>query len=817
MPGGNDRNRGKSNQRQSLSEQLLAAAQQQNQQSGGSGTRPHGASQSGGRQSLSDQLLSAAREQQAGQQSSGGGSWSSSGQGSWGGAGQSGPTHHATPGQAGLPQSGGGQSGSRPNFLLPLVVIIAFVVFIGGFGGSCMSNPGGLSDAGSMESLFGGSSGGGSSGGIFGSSEGLFGNSASSGGWFGSSNAGGSYTIASDLGKGNPNDTWTVLMYVCGSNLESESTRMGGGLATSNLVELTQANLGSNVNFVIETGGAKRWQNDVVSARYLERYAMEGGYMVQKERLSSASMAKPSTLSDFISWGAKNYPADHYMLVFWDHGGGSITGVCNDDLYPYDSKGRADTLTLPEIREALKSSGTSFDVVGFDTCLMATLETAETLAPYAKFMVASEETEPGTGWDYTAWPAWLAQHPGTSGADLGTVICQTYYNKCANVSAASTATLSTIDLAKIKKVSAAFQNASDDIALATVDSSSLRKLYQGAGKSESYGNDGGLFSAPLNMVDLADLMSKTRDVVGADADAVVNAISDAVVFEAHGRNRKQASGLSVFYPLQASDKNDFYRYAEISNNTPYLQFLGVMYKVYENYDWTKFENYVSLRGEPVNERSIGIAFDQSVNPDGHVQLQITQGADQVANVELEVYISLDEINTLCFVGSDANLDGFFEAGRFTDKFNNEWLTIDGNFVSAALTERGYGYNLYYVPVYLNGERTGLVVEYDLSTSKYSVVCVWDENDASTGMAGRTGRTLETGDEVQFIFPSTNTVTGEQGAIPLGTMRWHDNPTIANEDMGDGTYAFRYKITDVLGNTRQTDFVYERYENGRYIG
>ena len=774
--------------RPSITEQLTAAAQQQ----GTSGSRPHSSQQGHSGPSITEQLTHAAQQGQSSHQSSEhqGAPRTDADQGSWTGFNQGSPHFGGQTGNAtGQPSAGasgaGSGSGCLPKLLLPVVIIVAFIAVIGGFGGNLLD--------------LGGSGGTGtSSGGNYSSSPG----------------ANGTYSISPNLGAGNANDTWTVLMYVCGSNLESASTRMGGGLATSNLVELTQANLGNNVNYIIETGGAQRWQNDVVSARYLERYAMEGGYMVQKQRVNSASMAESSTLADFLKWGVSNYPANHYMLVIWDHGGGSITGVCNDDLYPYDSNGQSDSLTLPEMRDALKESGTSFEVVGFDTCLMATLETAEMLSPYSKYMVASEETEPGTGWDYTAWPAWLAQHTGTSGADLGTVVCQTYYNKCANVGAASTATLSTIDLSKIKTVSAAFENASDDIALATVDTSSLRKLYQGAGKSESYGNDGMM---SMNMVDLADLMGKTRDVVGADADKVVSAIDDAVVFEAHGRNRGQASGLSVFYPLQRTDTNDFYKYAEITSNTPYLQFLGVMYGVYDKYDWTKFSNYVSLRGEPVNESKIGIAYEQSVDSDGHVHLQITQGADQVAQVELQFYVSLNELGLLSLLGSDNDLHGSYETGQFVDNFQNDWIAIDGNFVSATLTEQGNGYNLYLVPITLNGERTNLLLEYDYSTNEFGVLCAWDENEVSTGMAGLTGRTLKEGDEIQFLFPTTNTSTEEQSFIPLGTMSWHEDPKITYEYMGDGTYGFRYAITDVLGNVQLTDLVFERYENGKYVG
>ena len=767
--------------------------------------RPHATPQGGSskpQQSLSEQLQSVIehQSQQSSQSSQPQSQWASSSQA--GSSSNASSSHTSQPGQPSqtLPGAGtggtgiggaGNTGGSQRGCLMPLIIGVIFILIIGGFGGSCMLNPG--------------------SGGTGGSS--IFGGGTTGGNTPGAPSTNGTYTISSDLGNGNANDTWTVLMYVCGSDLESTSTRMGGGLATGNLVELTQAKLGNNVNYVIETGGAKKWQNDTVSARYLERYEMKDGYMTQVEQVPSASMAESSTLADFLNWGVKKYPADHYMLVIWDHGGGSITGVCLDDLYPYTRSGEADSLTLTEMRDAMQSCGTTFDVIGFDTCLMATLETAEILSPYASYMVASEESEPGTGWDYTQWPTWLASHPGTSGADLGTVICETYYNKCANVGAASTATLSTIDLSKIKAVSTAFQNASDDIALATVDTSSLRKLYQGAGKAESYGNQGML---SMNMVDLGDLMNRTRDVIGSDADAVTKAIDDAIVFEAHRRNRSKASGLSVYYPLQITDKNDFYKYAEITSNTPYLQFLGVMYGVYDKYDWTTFDNYVSLHGEPVNENKIGIDFTQTVLPDGHVQLQVTQGLDQVAQVSFEMYVYIDQLDILCYLGSDNDMTGSYETGEFTDNFQCDWLTIDGNYVSATLSEQGDGYNLYYIPINLNGERTGMVVEYDYSTNEYGVVCLWDENNADTGMAGRTGNLLQEGDQIEFLFPAANVSTGAQDVIPLGTMTWHEDPTITYEGLGDGTFAFRFDVTDVLGNEHKSDLVFEKFVNSKFV-
>ena len=621
------------------------------------------------------------------------------------------------------------------------------------------------------------------------------------------------YQVDSSLGKGDGTDTWTVLMYLCGSDLESTSTRQGGGQATKNLVELTKANLGQNVRFVIETGGAKKWQNNVVSSRVLGRYTIDEGKMSLVDQQPSASMAEEATLADFLKWGVANYPADHYMVVIWDHGGGSITGVCQDELYPYTKRGVADSLTLSEMRDAFKKSGTTFEVVGFDTCLMATLETAQILSPYAKYMVASEESEPGSGWDYTQWPSWLAAHPGTSGADLGSVICTTYYDKCASYRQQNMATLSCIDLGKIGKVSEAFEEASDDIARASIDGVSLRRLQQGAKSAESFGETG---FYKMNMVDLGDLMNKTSQVVGSDAKAVISSIDKAVVHEVHGRSRASATGLSVFFPLQITNRSDFATYAEITDNTPYLQFLAVMYGVYDKYDWSKLDNYVSLRGEPVVEKDVKIKYKQSVNNKGHVQLDITKGLDQVSDVSFEMYVYLDQLGILCYLGSDNDLIGSYEKGTFTDNFQDEWLTIDGHYVSARLFETGEGYNLYYIPILLNDEQTGLVVEYEYKSKKFSVLCVMDEANQETGMAGKTGRLLTEGDKIQFLFPAENAKSGVSDVIPLETMEWHEDAAVAYEGLGDGSFAFRYKITDVLGNEMNTDLVYQNYKNGRVV-
>ncbi|HBA51252.1 MAG TPA: hypothetical protein DCZ91_26330 [Lachnospiraceae bacterium] len=86
------------------------------------------------------------------------------------------------------------------------------------------------------------------------------------------------------------------------------------------------------------------------------------------------------------------------LAVLLGGGGGSVSG------YGYDEKfSSSGSMNLSGLTSALKACNVKFNFIGFDACLMATAETALTLSPYADYLIASEETEPGVGWYYTDW------------------------------------------------------------------------------------------------------------------------------------------------------------------------------------------------------------------------------------------------------------------------------------------------------------------------------------------------------------------------------------------------------------------------------
>ena len=179
---------------------------------------------------------------------------------------------------------------------------------------------------------------------------------------------------------GSNRDVITVMVYMCGTDLESKH-----GMGSSDIQEMINARYGSNINIILLTGGCKQWKNNIVSSSVNQIYKVESGNFVKLvENAGNDCMTDPDLLAGFIKYCKQNYPANRYDLILWDHGGGSVSGYGYDEKYA--SKG---SMSLKGINEALKKADVKFDFIGFDACLMATLETALMLEPYADYMIAS--------------------------------------------------------------------------------------------------------------------------------------------------------------------------------------------------------------------------------------------------------------------------------------------------------------------------------------------------------------------------------------------------------------------------------------------
>lgn len=333
--------------------------------------------------------------------------------------------------------------------------------------------------------------------------------------------------------RGSGKDVVTLMVYMCGTDLESQN-----GMATADLQEMVHATVGDNVNLIVETGGASSWNNSVISSKTNQIYQITSqGLVALEKNVGRKSMVDSDTLSTFIQYCEANFPADRYALVLWDHGGGSITG------YGYDEYDPNDSMTLDELDAALKTAGCKFDFIGFDACLMATLETALVAEQYADYLIASEATEPGCGWYYTDWLTKLSANTSMPTVEIGKNIIDDFVTVCKKVSPSSKATLSLVDLAElsgtVSKRFTAFANAIGTM----LDS----KDYQTVATARSNARD---FSSS-SKINQIDLIHFAENLGTEPALALSNALRGCVKYNRICTSMTNANGVSIYFPYQS--------------------------------------------------------------------------------------------------------------------------------------------------------------------------------------------------------------------------------------------------------------------------
>lgn len=348
--------------------------------------------------------------------------------------------------------------------------------------------------------------------------------------------------------KGSGKDKVTVLVYMNGSDLETQD-----GEATADLGEMVAAGSGGNVTVVAETLSTKRWKSTYgISSRTAQRYEVTGkGLKLVTDDLGDLQVGEAKNLTDFIQWGAKQYPADRYILVLWDHGAGPVYG------YGYnDRNGSEDTLTAYEMREAIRDAGVTFDIIGMDCCIMASLEQCCALYDFCDYTILSEDFESGYGWYYTGWLKALRENSSISSTELGKLIVDGTIS--ANSRHRQNSILALIDEAYMKALYTAWVNfayANEDTLIGT-NYSRVRSRFSGGRISPVLEANGyfrqadkaGYTGSNLESYFVTDIMSVAQNVPGEEAEVLTAALSHAVVYmNAYGESAN-LTGLAVTLP-----------------------------------------------------------------------------------------------------------------------------------------------------------------------------------------------------------------------------------------------------------------------------
>ncbi|HEX3075887.1 MAG TPA: clostripain-related cysteine peptidase [Lachnospiraceae bacterium] len=605
----------------------------------------------------------------------------------------------------------------------------------------------------------------------------------------------------------SPDDTWVIYWYLCGSDLES-----GGGAATSDLEEMLSVALPENVSVVIETGGSSTWQNDMVDPTKLQRYLYSGEEMQLVDEQELGNMGEASTLADFLSFCEENYPADHKMVLFWNHGGGSVGGAAYDENYEYDS------LSLTEMQEAFSAvyggQEKPLELIGFDTCLMSTLDTANVFKEYANYLVASEELEPGNGWYYSGWLGALASNPGMNGAELGTVICDTFVEGCEEAGTQDEITLAVTDLSKLDPLLEAFNGMGKELLSSAVATPSVcGEFARSASKAENYGGNNEE-EGYTNMVDLGDLVSNSTNLIPETADQVMAALDEAIVYRVNGAYRQNATGLSVFYSYNGDSQN-LTQYDEVAADDVYPYF--VHYSIGEE---IPEEAFTELDGVDYQDATVLEGFKEDmpveITEDNYARLTLDPSSlDFVKSVYFNLAYYSEEDDIIVFLGKDNDLTADWDNGVFEDNFRGVWGALDESFCYMEITYEGDEYNLYSIPIYLNGKECVLRVAYDFKTESFNILGTREAVEEETSMADKNMVQLKPGDQVTpILYAMSLSGDGEDVTEFEGdTVTVTDSTEFTEMDLGDGTLAYMFEVVDTANKTYDSEIALFEYKNG----
>lgn len=384
---------------------------------------------------------------------------------------------------------------------------------------------------------------------------------------------------------------WTFLVYAAADNNLRD-------FAPRNINQMAKVGSNENVNLLvhldIRLSGSKKMTR---------RYVVEKNNPVQMDipnEKTPMNSGDPQTLISAAQWAFNNYPADHYVLVLWDHGTGIIDpygrrnidvnqffhynpvthnyeldrtlgfidliealddrGICWDDSH-------GEYLTNQKLEFALNEivtnclHGKKLDILAFDACLMSMLEVAEISKRYANIQVSSQEVEPGPGWKYDEALAQFA-HGAPDARSLATQIVNAFaraYKPSGNHPGFVDYTQSAMDLSMLDALERNVDQVGQLLvyALQSDQSTVYRNVLAQARAKKNLTH----FNEPT-YVDLYHLYSNLvkylreamprATLLGADLIRTLEEgqaiIKKTVIHSVSGSNLPHAHGISIFFP-----------------------------------------------------------------------------------------------------------------------------------------------------------------------------------------------------------------------------------------------------------------------------
>lgn len=395
------------------------------------------------------------------------------------------------------------------------------------------------------------------------------------------------------------------MVYLAGDNNLSPA-------ADIDLTEMRTVGSSKDVNIIAQV--------DRAEGQGSMRYCIQcDGIQERAEPLGETDSGDPKTLTGFIKWAAENYPAERYALILWNHGGGwepsemdriarsagtpnyspreatersatplartlfssslkkifSLSSPAERAICSDDGSGHSlDTVELANVLdEAVKNLGQPLDLLGMDACLMSNLEVAYQVQSYARYMVASEENEPNSGWPYNIIMRNLVDNADLPTEKLAQLIVHEYVKSYVDMEHDGPVTQAACNLARVNDLVQPLDKLAE--ALTAHMPEAAAEVWKAQKKSAHFWHntlwDLSHFCLELEAATANDSVKQAAREVQS---ALKSGPGQFVIAESHsGRKVERCGGSSIYLLAPIVDISRYYGDLEYAKNHKWLAFL----------------------------------------------------------------------------------------------------------------------------------------------------------------------------------------------------------------------------------------------------
>ena len=588
------------------------------------------------------------------------------------------------------------------------------------------------------------------------------------------------------------------------------------GMASADISEMTSSVWRDNIQIVIQTGGATHWTNDLINPNRTQRFLYKGGKFTEVADLPLQPASEADTLAGFLRFCRDEYPADHNVLVLWDHGGGPF-GYGQDSIF-------GQMLSLSDIREALSSvyrpniAKPAFDIIGFDACLMSCLEVTNALDGFASYYCLSEESIPGDGWDYGPWLQALTDDPTMSPAQVGRKIADSYtdYYVTQNINLPqyeNNTTFAVLDARKAAELYDAYAELCEaQLVDAVEDMGVLAEISRCGARATRYGDDA---ANVFNTADLGNYTDYMIDSYPEQCAKIKDLVGETVLYHRECGALDDSTGIAVYIPTEVNEVNGLLYYLQYVYDVSDRDSIKTLYYYKQagclNDEMKEYVATLTDAEPEVLDVTPFTEFSKAepvIDDKGFVIPVADKLQSLMSEYRLEVGKYDADMNTITYYGREAVLNLNGEGGLESD-FDGNWICLNGQPLYVEIVSSTPAGTEYKAHITYDGDEAYLMINCSRDTGACSISGirkVEQGNVVNSFASTRSRLQPEAGKTIVPIYEQTDYNTGETSYIEGKKITYSAGTSVTHELLPQGYYLATAVISDSRGDNYYSDVV-----------